>query len=41
MWPSGHMISVMVKEDPRWLSVGSLVRGGITRLLRDIPSEGS
>jgi len=34
------MISVMVKEDPRWLLFGSMTLGGITRLLRDIPSEG-
>jgi len=30
-----------VKEDLRWLFVGSVERGGITRLVRDIPSEGS
>ena len=28
------------KEDPRWLHVGPVERGGISRLVRDIPSEG-
>ena len=28
------------KEDPRWLHVGPVARGGISRLVRDIPSEG-
>lgn len=40
MWLKWSHDSVMVKEDPRWLLVGSMTRGGITRLLRDIPSEG-
>lgn len=34
------MTRVILKRDLRWLVVGTKMRGGITRSVRGIPSEG-